>query len=151
MAARPSDADMNGMRCYYRSVPTDNSVAPRRAVREISGKAKGRNSREESRAGARINHTMSEECYGSRMLPLFDSLAFFCDSSSAPISAESQPREINNDLINGSLLNFQTLYSADSNISIYVPHCLIRDVYVCAIFSTIVHGVNVFYGHTATA
>lgn len=78
---------MNGMRCYYRSVPTDNSLRRGSAERPEVGKAgecsstreaKGRNSRRIAFAESRINmhDTKSEKSYADPPRGFFDQRIF---------------------------------------------------------------------------
>lgn len=83
----PRDADMNGMRCYYRSVPTDNSLRRGFAERREVGKkgecsstqeVKGRNSRRIAFAENRTSVHSKSECNRTRIFFVFLSTrAFF--------------------------------------------------------------------------
>lgn len=87
----PRDADMNGMRCYYRRVPTDNSLrrdfAERREVRKEGEcspmqEAKGRNSRRITFAESRMNvhrdtHGESKKSNANFLRAFFSICTFF--------------------------------------------------------------------------
>lgn len=94
MAGRPPrDADMNGMRCYYRNVPTDNSLRPgerrgaqirKRGAFFDAREAKGRNSRRIAFENRMNVHGERVESNADLPRVSFDLRAFFYQSSLAP-------------------------------------------------------------------